>query len=86
MAGVDMMISADCGVMHLAVASGTATVGMFSVTDAKIYGPYGSHNAHLVTEGMTPQQAAIDAVRLYRESFGAHTALTTERPLAAMII
>jgi heptosyltransferase III len=69
MAGVDMMISADCGAMHLAVASGTPTIGMFSVTDAKIYGPYGSHNAHLVTQGMTPQQAAKQAVDLYRESF-----------------
>jgi heptosyltransferase-3 len=69
MAGVDMMISADCGVMHLAVASGTPTIGMFSVTDAKIYGPYGSHNAHVATQGMSPQQAAKRAVALYRESF-----------------
>lgn len=69
MSGVDMMISADCGVMHLAVASGTPTVGMFSVTDAKIYGPYGAHNDHLMTEGMTPQQAAISAVQHYRDAF-----------------
>ncbi len=69
MAGVDMMISADCGVMHLAVASGTPTIGMFSVTDARIYGPYGSHNAHLVTQGLSPEQAAKKAVELYRESF-----------------
>jgi len=68
MAGVDMMISADCGVMHLAVASGTPTIGMFSVTDAKIYGPYGSHNAHLLTQGMSPQQAAKAVADLYRES------------------
>lgn len=69
MAGVDMMISADCGVMHLAVASGTPTVGLFSVTDAKIYGPYGPHNADLVTRAMTPQQAAVNAVQLVRQSF-----------------
>ena len=79
MAGVDMMISADCGVMHLAVASGTPTVGMFSVTDAKIYGPYGSHNAHLVTQGMTPQEAATNAVELYRESFCVRGASQVER-------
>ncbi|HEY0199566.1 MAG TPA: glycosyltransferase family 9 protein [Rhodanobacter sp.] len=72
MAGVDMMISADCGAMHLAAASGVPTIGMFSVTDAKVYGPYGSHNAHLVTQGMTPQQAAKRAVELYRESFWGH--------------
>jgi heptosyltransferase-3 len=69
MAGVDMMISADCGAMHLAAASGTPTIGMFCVTDARVYGPYGSHNAHLVTQGMSPQQAAKRAVELYRESF-----------------
>jgi heptosyltransferase-3 len=74
MAGVDMMISADCGVMHLAVASGTPTIGMFSVTDAKIYGPYGSHNAYLVTQGLSPQQAAKRAMHLYRESFSMHAA------------
>lgn len=69
MAGVDAMISADCGVMHLAAASGTPTIGMFSVTHAKIYWPYGSHNAHMATQGMSPQQAAKRAVDLYRESF-----------------
>jgi len=69
MAGVDVMISADCGAMHLAASSGTPTIGMFSVTDAKVYGPYGSHNAHLVTQGLSPQQAAKKAVELYRESF-----------------
>lgn len=86
MAGVDMMISADCGVMHLAVASGTPTVGMFCVTDAKIYGPYGSHNAPLVTQGMTPQEAATNAVELYRESFCIHGASPIERQREATLI
>jgi heptosyltransferase-3 len=86
MAGVDMMISADCGVMHLAVASGTPTVGMFSVTDAKIYGPYGSHNAYLVTQGMTPQEAAMNAVQLYRDSFCMHSASPAERQREVTLI
>jgi heptosyltransferase-3 len=47
---------------------------MFSVTDAKIYGPYGSHNAYLVTQGLSPQQAAKRAVDLYRASFSMHAA------------
>ena len=42
MSAVDLMVSADCGVMHLAVASGVATAGLFSVTDEAVYGPYGS--------------------------------------------
>ncbi|WP_218862409.1 glycosyltransferase family 9 protein [Rhodanobacter sp. K2T2] len=86
MAGVDMMISADCGVMHLAVASGTPTIGMFSITDAKIYGPYGSHNAHLVTQGMTPQEAAKRAVYLYRESFFGSTPLHADSRLEATLL
>jgi len=81
-----MMISADCGVMHLAVASGTPTIGMFSITDAKIYGPYGSHNAHLVTQGMTPQEAAKRAVYLYRESFFGSTPLHADSRLEATLL
>jgi heptosyltransferase-3 len=89
MAGVDMMISADCGAMHLAAASGVPTIGMFCVTDARIYGPYGSHNAHLVTKGMTPQQAAKRAVELHRESLWGHDGLRatdlSENPVFATI-
>jgi hypothetical protein len=38
---MNLAISADGGVMHLAVASGTCTVGLFKVTDAEVYAPYG---------------------------------------------
>lgn len=84
--GMDMMISADCGVMHLAVASGTPTVGMFSVTDAEIYGPYGSHNAPLITQGLTPQQAASKAIELYRKSFFLHGLSRSRRLQEATLI
>ncbi len=36
-----LWIGADCGVMHLAVASGVPTIGLFSVTDIPTYKPYG---------------------------------------------
>lgn len=39
-ANTDLFISADCGVMHLASAVGTPTIGLFSVTSEKQYGPY----------------------------------------------
>ncbi|WP_415326875.1 glycosyltransferase family 9 protein [Chryseobacterium sp. MMS23-Vi53] len=35
-----LFIAADNGVMHLASASGTPTVGLFSVTDENVYKPY----------------------------------------------
>ena len=86
MSGVDVMISGDCGVMHLAAASGTPTVGMFSVTDAKIYGPYGAHNGHLETKDMTPQYAATKALQIYRDSFSMPAADLAERQRRAMLL
>jgi ADP-heptose:LPS heptosyltransferase len=65
MSAVDLMISADCGVMHLAVASRVATVGMFCVTDEAVYGPYGAGSSPLLTRG----QSASDTARSIVENF-----------------
>ena len=70
MAGTDLMITADCGVMHLAVASRVTTVGMFCVTDAGAYEPYGLGSHALTTKGMT----ASDAAKHIVEAFPALTA------------
>jgi ADP-heptose:LPS heptosyltransferase len=51
-------VSADCGVMHLASASGTPTLGLFSVSDVMKYAPYGNGSQALVTGGKTPEQVA----------------------------
>jgi len=48
-AGMDAFISADCGVMHLAAATGTPTLGLFSTSSPAKYGPYGGHNAAIDT-------------------------------------
>lgn len=58
MAGMDLMITADCGVMHLAVASRVPTIGLFCVTDATVYAPYGEGNGALATNGLSPQETA----------------------------
>jgi ADP-heptose:LPS heptosyltransferase len=47
--GLDLFITADCGVMHLGVAAGVPTIGMFHVTASDVYTPYGGHNAGLDT-------------------------------------
>jgi len=70
MASVDLMIAADCGVMHLAVASRTATTGMFCVTDASVYAPYGQGNCPLQTSGLTARQAACRVVENYAHLLG----------------
>ena len=63
LSGLSLFVSADCGVMHLACASGTPTVGVFSVTDANVWGPYGNRDAVLEVGMKTPEQIA-DAVPL----------------------
>jgi heptosyltransferase III len=60
-ANMDAFISADCGVMHLAVASGTPTFGMFSVTDPEKYAPYGGHNTAFHTRDETAASTAARA-------------------------
>jgi len=57
-ANMDAFISADCGVMHLAVASGTPALGLFSVTSAAKYGPYGPANSAIDTRRLSPAEVA----------------------------
>lgn len=56
-----LFISADCGVMHLACASGTRTFGLFSVTDPQEWGPYGEQDA-IIEIGMRSPEQIVDAL------------------------
>ncbi len=38
-----LFIGNDSGLMHLAAAAGTPTLGLFGPTDERIYGPWGDH-------------------------------------------
>lgn len=60
--GLTCFVSADCGVMHLASASGVTTVGLFSVTDASKYEPYGNGSRAINTNGSTPEEVAQLAI------------------------
>lgn len=62
---MDGFISADCGVMHLAAASGTPTLGLFSVTDPAKYAPYGGANAALDTRALDAVSAATAAAQWF---------------------
>lgn len=73
MAAMDLMITADCGVMHLSVASGVPTVGMFCVTDASVYAPYGPGNSHLPTQGLSAREVACQVVATHPDLLGQHT-------------
>lgn len=57
-ANADAFVSADCGVMHLAWATGTPTAGLFSVTDPAEWGPFGPRMAALPLGDATPREIA----------------------------
>lgn len=57
-ASMDGFISADCGVMHVAAASGTPTYGLFSVTDEAKYAPYGHGSGGIDTRNLSATEAA----------------------------
>ena len=61
LSGLSLFISADCGVMHLACASGVPTLGIFNVTDPAEWGPYGPNDRVIDVRGMTPEEVALRA-------------------------
>lgn len=61
---LDGFISADCGIMHLAVAAGIPTAGLFSITDSAKYAPYGSGGGAIDTPGKTHAEIAVEAIGL----------------------
>jgi ADP-heptose:LPS heptosyltransferase len=71
MAAMDLVISADCGVMHLATAAQAPTVGMFCVTDARVYGPYDARSHSLLTCDMSAQDAARQVIEAFADLFSA---------------
>jgi ADP-heptose:LPS heptosyltransferase len=65
-----LFVSADCGVMHLASASGMPLVfGLFSVTDESLYRPFGVGRHAIPTHDRTP----ADVAQIVGETFLAAT-------------
>jgi ADP-heptose:LPS heptosyltransferase len=58
LANLSLYVSADCGIMHLAAASGAPTVGIFSVTDIPGWSVYGARSQTIDARAMTPQSVA----------------------------
>jgi len=55
---LSLYVSADCGIMHLAAASGAPTVGIFSVTDIPGWSVYGARNHTIDARELDAEQAA----------------------------
>lgn len=48
-ANTDIVVAADSGIMHLASSTLTPTIGLFSVTDTKVYAPYNKNSMAIDT-------------------------------------
>jgi hypothetical protein len=55
LSALDVYISADCGIMHLACTAGVPTQGIFTVTDSAEWGPYGGGNHIIDAHGMSAE-------------------------------
>ena len=58
LSGLDVYISADCGIMHLACASDVPTMGIFTATNADEWGPYGPGRHVIAAYGKEPEEVA----------------------------
>jgi heptosyltransferase-3 len=61
-----LFVTADCGVMHLASAARARVLGLFKVTNAAMYAPYGNGSASIQAEDDAPAVAAEHASALLR--------------------
>ena len=57
---LDGYISLDCGIMHLACASGVPTLGIFTTTRADEWGPYGPGNHIIHAHQLAPESVALE--------------------------
>jgi ADP-heptose:LPS heptosyltransferase len=51
-ANTSVFIGADSGMMHLASAVKTPTIGLFSITNPKVYAPYNNNSCGINTTGL----------------------------------
>ncbi len=59
---LSMLVTADCGVMHLASAADCPVTAIFSVTDADEWGPYGARDSILDAREARPETLAARVV------------------------
>jgi heptosyltransferase III len=58
LSGLDAYISADCGIMHLACTTGVPVMGIFTVTNAAEWGPYGPGKHVIPAKNVAPEEVA----------------------------
>ncbi len=60
---LDAFICADTGPMHLASASGTATIALFKTTSPTLYGTLGEKDLSLVMQGKSVEEIAAEIMQ-----------------------
>lgn len=76
-ANTQLFIGADSGMMHLANAAQTPTIGLFSVTDHLQYGPYGN-----LSVGLDMNQHTVDdCLEIAARILAAHNAISFENQI-----
>lgn len=65
-----LFIGADSGVMHLASSVGTPTIGLFSITETKVYEPYGKNSFGINTNKI----GSIERIDLIKKILTENTA------------
>ena len=61
---VDYFISGDCGVMHLASATKSTTIGLFKFNNIEKYKPYGNNNTAISTSDLTPEEISTEIIKI----------------------
>lgn len=66
LASLDLFVSVDSGLMHLAWAAGCPTAGLFTGTDIDAWGPYGTTGFSLDVRSLAPADVAVRVSRYPR--------------------
>jgi ADP-heptose:LPS heptosyltransferase len=70
LAGLDLFVTADCGVMHLGSATGVTTIGLFKATVLEVYAPYGGQNIGIDTADASGSDTALRVIERFKLTRG----------------
>ena len=59
---IDLSISHDCGIFHIAVASNVPTIGLFGATNVNLTGPYPLKKQHTIIKKESMTQISVSEV------------------------
>lgn len=86
LAGCDLFVGNDSGLMHLAAAAGAPTLGLFGPTDPARYAPFGARTAWVrATRDFDPSAPDHPTSKSHPEATGLMDTLSTEAALAAAL-